>query len=46
MQQHRTSEMSTREKETNSTDTTSSSKTNINKGLNGNEDKEEDNGID
>src|SRR5215831_17694002 len=37
----------TREKETNSTDTTSSNETNINKGLDENEDKEEeDNGID
>jgi len=36
----------TRDKETNRTDTTSSSETNINKRLNGNEEKEEDNGID
>src|SRR5215467_13608081 len=36
----------THDKETNGTDTTSSSETNINKRLNGNEDKEEDNGID
>jgi len=36
----------TRDNETNRTDTTSSSETNINKRLNGNEDKEEDNGID